>query len=172
MNGKAKKKFAALRERYYLSESGFVNLKTKLQDLHKKRTEHLGRMRALKEQQSDNLSIEDSSYIQALSSIQFLEAESQKLEAVLANAEVVKPASKAQRVGLGSRVRLEGAGQHVEYVIVDSIEADPFSGKISDESPLGQQLLGKRLSDNVVINNFKHHNQIKKPLTLRLVSIW
>lgn len=169
MNGKAKKKFAALRERYYLSESGFVNLKIKLQDLYKKRAEHLGRMRALKEQQSDNLSIEDSSYIQAMSSIQFLEAESQKLETVLANAEVVKPKQQARRVGLGSRVRLEGAGKRVEYTIVDSIEADPFSGKISDESPLGRQLLGKRLQDMVVIKNSPKHRQ--EPHTLRLVSI-
>lgn len=167
MNGKAKKKFAALRERYYLSEGGFANLKAKLQDLYKKRAEHVGRMRALKEQQSDNLSIEDSSYIQALSSIQFLEAESQKLETVLANAEVVKPAPQTRRrVGLGSRVRLEGAGKRVEYVIVDSIEADPFSGKISDASPLGRQLLGKRLQDMVVIKNSS-----KQQHTLRLVSI-
>lgn len=173
MKTRAKTKFAALREKYYLSESGFVNLKSRLQDLYKKRAEQLGRMRALKEQQSDNLFIEDSTYIQAVSSIQFLESESQRLETVLANAKIFNTDRKhpPHRVRLGSSVLLETpeGKERREYTIVDSIEADPFNGKISDESPLGQQLLGKRLSDVVILNsNPKQH---KKPLALKLVSI-
>lgn len=173
MKTRAKTKFAALRERYYLSESGFISLKSRLQDLYKKRAEQLGRMRALKEQQSDNLFIEDSTYIQAVSSIQFLESESQRLEVVLANAKIFDTNSKhpPRRVRLGSSVLLETSEgkERREYTIVDSIEADPFNGKISDESPLGQQLLGKRLSDTIVLNNSS--KQHKKPLALKLVNI-
>ncbi len=173
MKTRAKTKFAALRERYYLSESGFVSLKSKLQDLYKKRAEQLGRMRALKEQQSDNLFIEDSTYIQTVSSIQFLESESQRLETVLANAKIFDSSSKhpPHRVRLGSQVLLETSEskERREYTIVDSVEADPFNGKISDESPLGQQLLGKRLSDTIILNNLS--KQHKKPLALKLVSI-
>jgi transcription elongation factor GreA len=173
MKMKAKKKLSALRGRYYLSESGLLSLRTKLQDLYSKRAERLSRMRALKEQQSDNLFIEDSTYIQEMSSIQFLENESQRIESVLANAKVFSPkfTSRARRkVTLGSRVLLEGSGkERREYTIVGSIEADPFSGKISDESPLGQQLLGKQLDDIVVVDNLS--NRYKKPLALRLVSI-
>jgi len=172
MKVKAKNKFTALRERYYLSESGFTSLKTKLQDLYKNRAEQLSRMRALKEQQSDNLFIEDSTYIQTVSAIQFLENESQRLESVLANAKIVssKLNSRVRRVRLGSHVLLEGTSkERREYTIVDSIEADPFSGKISDESPLGRQLLGKQLDDIVVVDNLSNHH--KKPLALRLVSI-
>jgi transcription elongation factor GreA len=174
MKTRAKTKFAALREKYYLSESGFVSLKSRLQDLYKKRAEQLGRMRALKEQQSDNLFIEDSTYIQAVSSIQFLESESQRLETVLANAKIFNTADRKHpphRVRLGSSVLLETpeGKERREYTIVDSIEADPFNGKISDESPLGQQLLGKRLSDTIILNNLS--KQHKKPLALKLVSI-
>lgn len=173
MKTRAKTKFAALREKYYLSESGFMSLKSRLQDLYKKRAEQLGRMRALKEQQSDNLFIEDSTYIQTVSSIQFLESESQRLETVLANAKIFDNTGKRppRRVRLGSQVLLETpeGKERREYTIVDSVEADPFNGKISDESPLGQQLLGKRLSDTVILNNLS--KQHKKPLALKLVSI-
>jgi len=172
MKTNPKKRLSALRERYYLSESGFVSLKSKLQDLYKKRAEQLSRMRTMKEQQSDNLFIEDSTYIQTVSSLQFLENESQRIESVLANAKVVSPKlnPRARRVRLGSHVLLEGASkERREYTIVDSVEADPFSGKISDESPLGQQLLGKHLDDIVVVGNMS--NRYKKPLALRLVSI-
>lgn len=173
MKTRAKTKFAALREKYYLSESGFISLKSRLQDLYKKRAEQLGRMRALKEQQSDNLFIEDSTYIQTVSSIQFLENESQRLETVLANAKIFNRDSKhpPRRVRLGSQVLLETpeGKERREYTIVDSVEADPFNGKISDESPLGQQLLGKRLSDTIILDNMS--KQHKKPLALKLVSI-
>lgn len=173
MKTRAKKKFDALREKYYLSESGFVNLKSRLQDLYQKRAEQLSRMRALKEQQSDNLFIEDSTYIQAVSSIQFLESESQRLESVLANAKILDSNSKhpPRRVRLGSQVLLETpeGKEKREFTIVGSIEADPFSGKISDESPLGQQLLGKRLYDTIILNNAS--KQHKKPLALKLVNI-
>ena len=169
---KAKEKFAALREKYYLSESGFASLRSRLQELYKNRAEQLGRMRALKEQQSDNLFIEDSTYIQAVSSIQFLESESQRLEMVLANAKLFDTAKRPpRRVRLGSQVLLETpeGKERREYTIVDSVEADPFNGKISDESPLGQQLLGKRLYDTIVLNNMS--KQHKKPLSLKLVNI-
>lgn len=170
---KATKKLAALREHHYLSESGFVNLRSRLQELYKKRAEHLRRMRTLKEQQSDNLFIEDSTYIQAVSSIQFIESESQRLESVLASAKRFTENGKRQsrRVRLGSHVLLEvpGSKERREYTIVDSIEADPFNGKISDASPLGKQLLGKRLDDTVIINTLSKHS--KKPLSLKLVSI-
>jgi transcription elongation factor GreA len=173
MKTNAKRKFAALRERYYLSESGFASLKSRLQELYKKRAEQLGRMRALKEQQSDNLFIEDSTYIQAVSSIQFLENESQRLETVLANAKIFDSNNKRppRRVRLGSQVSLEAPDgkDRREFTIVDSVEADPFNGKISDESPLGQQLLGKRLYDTIVLNNLS--KQHKKPLSLKLVNI-
>lgn len=153
------------RARYYLSESGLTNLKTKLHDMYQKRTEQLQRLRSLKEQQSDSLSVEDSGYIDTMSSLKFIEAETERLEEIIAGAEVIH-AKPGSRVNLGSRVQLEGSGKRLEYTIVSSIEADPFDGKISDKSPLGRQLLGKRLKDivTIVLPN-------KKSQTLRLVGI-
>ena len=42
-------------------------------------------------------------------------------------------------------------GEEEEYTIVGSAEADPFSGKISNDSPIAQALIGKQLGDQVII---------------------
>lgn len=154
-----------VRERYYLSESGVISLQDKLIELEKSRAEHIERLKILKEQQSDGVSLEDSSYIQALSSMQYIETETDKIRYILSNAAVIKgQLGDIDQVGIGSHVRLQGDNGQFEYTIVNSIEADPFNGKISDESPLGQQLLGKKLEEIVSIGS-------KKQQLLKLVSI-
>ena len=153
------------KKRYYLSESGIISLQNKLAELEQNRSECIERLKLLKEQQSDGVSLEDSSYIQTLSNVQFIEAEINNVRYVLSTAEVMHGAGSTDAVNVGSRVLLEGAGKQFEYTIVNSIEADPFSGKISDESPLGQQLLGKKLRESVTIGS------LKKPQMFTLVNI-
>ncbi len=59
----------------------------------------------------------------------------------------------ASVVGIGSLVNVHHAERvkDVEYHIVGSYEADPFSGKISDQSPIGAALLGKRADERVEV---------------------
>lgn len=56
-------------------------------------------------------------------------------------------------VGIGSRVRVQEEGESTaeEYFVVGSAEADPRKGKISNESPLGLALLGKRVGDKAIV---------------------
>jgi transcription elongation GreA/GreB family factor len=51
----------------------------------------------------------------------------------------------------GARV-LSGSKGEKAFIIVGSIEADPMNGKISNESPIGQSLMGKKVGDEVEIN--------------------
>ncbi|MGZ6005666.1 MAG: GreA/GreB family elongation factor, partial [Candidatus Saccharimonadales bacterium] len=55
------------------------------------------------------------------------------------------------KVQLGSVVKLKGDGKTKEFQVVGTVEADPLSGKISDESPIGQALLGKKEGESVEI---------------------
>ncbi|MCL2703965.1 MAG: transcription elongation factor GreA [Defluviitaleaceae bacterium] len=57
-------------------------------------------------------------------------------------------------VGIGSKVTLfsEEFGEDEEYVIVGSAEANPAGGKISNESPLGSVILGRRVGDEVFVD--------------------
>lgn len=74
-----------------------------------------------------------------------------ELEAILASAELIKvPKAGLTHVVLGSTVKLKN-GSTKEFQVVGTVEADPLNGKISDESPIGQALLGKKVGDEVEI---------------------
>jgi transcription elongation factor GreA len=75
-----------------------------------------------------------------------------EVEHILANVEVITSPKKGGKVQLGSTVKLAGAnGKDKEFQVVGTVEADPMSGKISDESPIGKALLGKKEGEEVEI---------------------
>lgn len=152
---------------YRLSKSGLNALKSRLDELRRSRQENIERLRLLREQQSDGVTIEDSSAIQTLSAIQFIDSEIADALYVLTHATVIrKTREKAREIRLGSRVRLRFGKRQLEYIIVSSIEADPSKGKISDESPIGRQLLGKKELERVHITNAPNH----RPIEFQVVS--
>ena len=70
------------------------------------------------------------------------------------HASIIKSAD-ATVVGLGSAVELKNSDRTVTYTVVGPVEADPMEGKISDESPIGQALMGKKVGDEVTISTPK-----------------
>ncbi len=80
------------------------------------------------------------------------EARIVEIEHILANAEIIKAPRGDSKVQLGSMVKLAGRdGKVKEFRVVGTVEADPLQGKISDESPIGQALLGKKEGEEVEI---------------------
>ena len=73
-----------------------------------------------------------------------------EIEAILANAEVIVAPKLNGKVVIGSTVKLKN-GSVKEFQVVGTVEADPLNGKISDESPIGKALLGKKVGDEVEI---------------------
>lgn len=92
---------------------------------------------------------ENSEYDDAKNEQAFLEGEISELEAKIRNSEIIKADAKADEVQLGSKVvvvDLEFAEDGPEtFMIVGTTEANPDKGKISNESPLGQALLGQKV---------------------------
>ena len=83
-----------------------------------------------------------------------LETRINELGHILQNAQIIKKPRGGQKVQLGSVVKLKSAGGvHKQFQVVGTMEADPLSGKISDESPIGKALLGKQEGDKVVLKN-------------------
>jgi len=74
-----------------------------------------------------------------------------EIEHILQNVELIKSPRSDSKVVLGSHVTLKNDGKSKEFQVVGTVEADPLNGKISDESPIGQALLGKKLGDAVEI---------------------
>ena len=97
---------------------------------------------------------ENSEYDQAKNEQAQLEERIAKVETMLRNAKLIEEDEiTTDVVSIGSKVVVNDLeyDEEMEYVIVGSAEADPFEGKISNESPLGNALLGKKPGDQVEV---------------------
>ncbi len=77
-----------------------------------------------------------------------------EIEDILLNAEIIKP-RKGSSVVVGSKIELKVNSKKVSYQLVGPVEADPANGKISDQSPIGKALLGKKAGESVEITTPK-----------------
>jgi transcription elongation factor GreA len=95
---------------------------------------------------------ENSEYEDAKNEQAFIEGRIMTLEKMLRNARIIQEDEvNTDVVSIGSTVRLRDIefDEEVEYTIVGSAEADPASNKISNESPVGRALLGKKVGSIV-----------------------
>lgn len=77
------------------------------------------------------------------------------IEDILKNATIIKPKNGGSTVRIGNTVELKNNGKTVTYTIVGPVEADPLEGKISNESPIGEALMGKKVNESIVIETPK-----------------
>lgn len=97
---------------------------------------------------------ENSEYDEAKNEQAKIEARIVEIEAMLKNVEIiedVKGNAKTVMVGVKVKVLDEEYGDESEYRVVGSTEAAPQDGKISDESPVGKALMGKKVGDEVIV---------------------
>ena len=95
---------------------------------------------------------ENSEYDEAKNEQAHIEGRIAQLEAMLRHARIIdEDEVSTEKVTLGSRVRLHDIeyDEELEYLIVGSTEADPGRQRISNESPVGSALMGKRIGDTV-----------------------
>ncbi|HHE76783.1 MAG TPA: transcription elongation factor GreA [Candidatus Parcubacteria bacterium] len=87
--------------------------------------------------------------------IDLLDIRLAELENILKNAKVVKPSRRKNVIDVGATVELEEGKSNNSniFTIVGTIEADPVLGKISNESPIGQALLGHKIGDKIVVSS-------------------
>jgi len=96
---------------------------------------------------------ENSEYDEAKNEQAKIEARIVEIEAMLQNVEIIsdiKGSAKTVMVGVTVKVLDMEYDEELEYRVVGPLDADPRSGKISDESPVGKALIGKKTGDEVV----------------------
>ena len=135
----------------YLTHRRFEELKEELHRLRtEKRHEIADRILHAKDfgGTEDNAEFDDAKNEQA-----FIEGRIMTLDNMLHNATVIPDEHlSSEIVDVGAKVKVQNeSGRTMEYVIVGSDEADPKAGKISNESPVGQALLGSRVGDIVQV---------------------
>lgn len=134
---------------YKLTTDGIADLQTELEDLIALRPEITERIKIAREM--GDLS-ENAEYASARTEQDRNELRITEIEHIIKNAEIIKQPKTDTSVHLGSKVSLQSSGgQKQQYQIVGTVEADPLEGKISDESPIGVALMGKKLGDDVEI---------------------
>lgn len=97
---------------------------------------------------------ENAEYDAAREEQGLVESRIAEIEDILLNAEIIT-ASRSSSVKLGSKVELKTGKKTVVYHVVGPVEADPMEGKISNESPIGVALMGKKIGDTAVIKTPK-----------------
>jgi transcription elongation factor GreA len=132
----------------FLTKEGLTELQDKLHELKTVRRREIAEAIHTAKEQGD-LS-ENAEYASAKEEQNRIEQEISELESTLKTAQVITKVS-SDKVSLGSTVMLDCGGKEKTYRIVGSNEADPLSGKISNESPFGQALLGRAIGEKVLI---------------------
>lgn len=130
----------------YLSKEGLEKLKNELEFLKTdKRKEIANRLKHAKS--LGDLS-ENAEYKETLEAMELAEDRIEKLEDIMKRAVVIeKSASSNAQLGSAVKIKKEADGKICEYVLVGQEEADISLGKISNQSPLGRALVGKKKGD-------------------------
>jgi transcription elongation factor greA len=140
-----------MNKKYQITDSGRKELEKELAELKSRRGEIAEK---IAEARSFGDLSENAEYDAAREEQGLLETRVIEIEDILQHASIIK-AADATVVGLGSAVELKNSDRTVTYTVVGPVEADPMEGKISDESPIGQALMGKKVGDEVTISTPK-----------------
>ena len=140
-----------MRKTYQITEKGKTDLENELAELKGRRGDIADKIAAARD--FGDLS-ENAEYDAAREEQGLVETRIAEIEDILQNAELIQ-VSGSSHVVLGNTVTLQSAEKTVSYTVVGPVEADPLEGKISNESPIGQVLIGKVVGDEVVISTPK-----------------
>lgn len=133
----------------YLTREGLADLRSKLNLLKTERRREIAEAIHTAKEQGD-LS-ENAEYVSAKEEQRRLEEEIAELEGAIKHAKVIIKSDDKTHIDLGDTVTLECDGKEQTYAIVGSDEANPLEGKISNESPMGHALLGRKKGEQVKI---------------------
>lgn len=132
-----------------ISQEGYDKLKKELDYITTvKRHEIAERIQKAKDM--GDLS-ENAEYSEAKDEQAFNEGRIAELSAMIKNLTIVENGHSKEMVGMGSKVKVKSESGEKDYEIVSFNEADPMSGKISNESPLGRSFLHKKKGDKVTV---------------------
>lgn len=138
-----------MNKQFHLTKQGVDELKAELEELLSQRSVIAERIKTARE--FGDLG-ENMEYTAARQDQERNESRVTEIEHILQNVKVITAPKSDNKVVLGSKVQLKSEdGKTKEFQVVGTVEADPLNGKISDESPIGKALLGKKNGEEVEI---------------------
>ncbi len=138
-----------MKKLFHLTQTGVDELKLELETLQAKRVVTAEAIKTARE--LGDLS-ENAEYQSARQEQERTDGKIAEIEHILANVSIITGGKGKKQVGLGSTVTLRhDKDTELVFQVVGTIEADPLAKKISDESPIGKALLGKKEGEDVEI---------------------
>lgn len=134
-----------------LTPDGKKELEKELDSLIKSRPEIAAKIATARE--FGDLS-ENEEYSSARNEQKLVEGRIMEIQEILKNAKVIRGGKKS-KVDLGALVALNMGGRKVEYTVVGPTEANPLEGKISNESPIGKAMMGRKANEEFEFNGKK-----------------
>ena len=137
----------------YITDEGLRKLKEQLDYLKNVRRKEV--VEGLRQALAFGDLSENSEYDEAKNEQAKVEAQILELEETLKNVKIISDSEiSTDIVSIGSTVTVydETYNEETEYTIVGPTEADPMSGKISDQSPIGSALLGAKIGDTITFH--------------------
>ncbi|MBP7601204.1 MAG: transcription elongation factor GreA [Thermoflexales bacterium] len=140
-----------MNETEFLTPEGFKKLEDELEFLKTKRRSDVAQR--LHEAMEEGETEENPEYEDAKNEQAFVEGRILTIETILGNAKLIEMKGPSNEVRLGSKLTITEVGttDKEHYTLVGSAEADPKHGKISNESPMGKALLGRKLHEVVSV---------------------
>lgn len=151
-------KYAFQKIDYYITPEKYKRLKAELENLKK-----IKRPPAIKEVKRLALMgdfSENAAYQIAKGKLRSINNRILKIQDFLNNAEIISSSLNKDKVSLGNLVTLESEGKIINYQILGSAETNPEKGIISQNSPLGKKLLGKKIGE--IVKTQRKNGQEKK----------
>jgi transcription elongation factor GreA len=140
-----------MKKMYQITDEGKQELEAELAELKSRRGAIADKIAEARDY--GDLS-ENAEYDAAREEQGLVESRIAEIEDILLNAEIIKN-GKSSKIVLGSKIELKTGKKVVAYSLVGPVEADPLEGKISNESPIGEALMGKKVGDSVTIQTPK-----------------
>ena len=136
-------------EKIMVTAEGYLDLENELNELKNVRRPQI--IQAIKEARALGDLSENADYDAARDEQAQVESRIKELEYKLEHSEIIEN-KKKNKVALGSKIVIKyDDGEEDEYMIVGSLEADPFNNRISNESPIGVAVMGKKQGDKVSV---------------------
>ncbi|MBQ3469882.1 transcription elongation factor GreA [Candidatus Saccharibacteria bacterium] len=132
-----------------LTKQGKLDLEEELKTLVARRPQIAERLQTARS--FGDLS-ENQEYTDARAEQKTVENRIAEIEGILKSAKIIRNTSH-DKISMGATVTVTLAGKRHTYSIVGPVEADPLNGRISDVSPIGQALMGKKVGDTYALPN-------------------
>ncbi|MBR3233704.1 transcription elongation factor GreA [Candidatus Saccharibacteria bacterium] len=132
-----------------LTRQGKEDLEKELEELISRRPQIAERLQTARA--FGDLS-ENQEYSDARAEQKTVENRIAEIEEILKNAKIIRNTSH-DKVTMGATVTVTLSGKKFTYSIVGPVEANPLEGKISDQSPIGKALMGKKVGDSYELPN-------------------